>query len=82
MQIDGTLLAPADPGQWPEFSKELRFVRISNVSNFSITGNGVIDGSGAAWWAKGSSDKQRPPLLGVTDSEHVSISSLTLIGGP
>jgi polygalacturonase len=82
LQVDGTLLAPPDPDQWPPFTKALHFVRIVRATNFSISGAGAIDGSGAAWWAKGSSDKARPPLVGIEDSTFVSVTSLTLKNSP
>ena len=54
------------------FSKELRFIRIANITGFRVTGAGTVDGNGADWWAmaranehRPSLSKARPPLVGV-----------------
>ena len=88
LRVEGTVLATPMGAGWPPFTSELRFIRISNATGFELTGNGTIDGQGAAWWAMAranphtpSVSKARPPLVGVGSVQHLRVSQITLPAG-
>ena len=89
LRVEGTVLATPMGAGWPPFTSELRFIRISNATGFELTGNGTIDGQGAAWWAMAranphtpSVSKARPPLVGVGSVQHLRVSQITLQNSP
>ena len=89
MHVEGTILAHKMGPEWPAFTKELRFIRLSNISGFKLTGAGVVDGQGEAWWEMArknehspSISKARPPLVGVDSVNGLIINSITLRNSP
>ncbi|KAJ8451620.1 hypothetical protein Cgig2_018254 [Carnegiea gigantea] len=49
LKIDGTIVAPPEISSWSE-SELLEWINIKWVQNFTIQGNGLIDGRGSEWW--------------------------------
>lgn len=49
IQIDGTLLAPPKVGSWQE-SSLFQWINFKWIQNFTIQGNGIVDGQGSEWW--------------------------------
>ena len=58
----GAILRMLPYGSFPDTSD---FIYGKNLSNISITGSGVLDGQGAAWWAAYNADNSisRPPAM-------------------
>ncbi|KAK9751066.1 hypothetical protein RND81_02G239000 [Saponaria officinalis] len=54
LQIDGTILAPPKINSWPKTGL-FQWINIKWVQNFTIQGNGVIDGQGSQWWVSSQS---------------------------
>ncbi|KAH7859993.1 hypothetical protein Vadar_007963 [Vaccinium darrowii] len=48
IQVQGTVLAPADPAE----VKADGWLTIGNVDQFTLSGNGILDGQGATAWAQ------------------------------
>jgi hypothetical protein len=61
------------------------FISAERAHNIVLTGGGVIDGDGAAWWAAFRADKNmphRPYLVRFTGCALVRVSDLTLVNSP
>lgn len=50
MQIEGTIVAPDEPGDWDPKSMR-NWLSFYNLTTALFQGKGVIDGSGHKWWA-------------------------------
>lgn len=50
LQIDGTLLAPPSVASWSK-SSLFQWINLKWVSDFTIQGNGTLDGQGSSWWS-------------------------------
>ncbi|CAJ1972406.1 unnamed protein product [Sphenostylis stenocarpa] len=62
IQIDGTIKAPANPGD----VGSTRWFKISYVSSVTLSGSGVLDGQGAAAWKQNQCSKNfNCKLLGM-----------------
>lgn len=66
-------------------------VSAKNASNLAITGAGVIDGNGAAWWKMArsiknagvmGSDHPRPRLIVFDHCRHVRVEGITIQNSP
>jgi polygalacturonase len=91
-----TLLGSADHGDYPpktEFREPglQSLVSATNASNVTITGDGVIDGTGKTWWemartVKNSgvmgSDHPRPRLVVFDHCKHVLVEGVTIQNSP
>lgn len=56
-----------------------------NLENVSVTGRGVVDGCGQAWWQAFNDDKlayPRPRLISFTDCRNVLIEGITAVNSP
>lgn len=99
LQIDAgtTLLGSSDVAKYPirEDAKwrRMALLHADGVQNLRITGGGVIDGSGAVFWAlarehrvagdtSGSGGFPRPMLLDITESQHLTFDHITLQNSP
>lgn len=91
-----TLLGSTDHADYPAI-REFRapglqaLVSATNATNVSITGEGIIDGSGESWWKmawaiKGSgilgTDHPRPRLVVFDHCKHVLIEGVTIQNSP
>ena len=56
----------------------LPFIYAYQVDNVSVTGGGIIDGNGSAWWSKGLIANKRPRLFVFAYSTNINISYITL----
>lgn len=56
----------------------------SASSHVAITGNGTIDGQGAAWWTayEAGTISVRPRLIQFTKTTHVLVQGVTLLNSP
>ncbi|HVT79399.1 MAG TPA: glycosyl hydrolase family 28 protein, partial [Phycisphaerae bacterium] len=53
------------------------------AKNFALTGQGVIDGEGAPWWAAfRANGLRRPYLIRLANCDRVLVSGLTLLNSP
>jgi polygalacturonase len=91
-----TLLGSADHGDYPpktEFREPglQSLVSATNASNVTITGDGVIDGTGTTWWAMArtvkdagvmGSDHPRPRLVVFDHCKHVVVEGVTIQNSP
>jgi polygalacturonase len=98
LQLDKgvTLLGSADHGDYPaktEFREPglQSLVSATNASNVTITGEGVIDGSGETWWQMAravkdagvmGSDHPRPRLVVFDHCKHVVVEGVTIQNSP
>lgn len=99
LQIDAgtTLLGSTALTKYP-IREDARWRRVAllhadRVENLRITGGGIIDGSGAVFWAlarehrvvgdtSGSGGFPRPMLLDITESKHLTFDHITLQNSP
>jgi polygalacturonase/pectin methylesterase-like acyl-CoA thioesterase len=84
LQIDGGAILRALPlGTYP--NPNTHFITVaSGSSNVAITGNGTIDGQGAAWWTAFDAGQitSRPRLVQFTKTTNVLITGVTLLNSP
>ncbi|MGH8024388.1 MAG: glycoside hydrolase family 28 protein [Limisphaerales bacterium] len=60
-------------------------ITVSHAHDVEISGNGVIDGQGAAWWSAFRSNPRmthRPYMIKITDCSRVLVSGVTLQNSP
>ena len=64
----------------------LPFIGITNCSNFTMTGDGLLDGHGLKWWNKWVFDPphnvKRPKLVVIDTCRHVLIENIRAINSP
>ena len=99
LQIDegATLLGSTDVADYPIREdapwRRVALLHADHVTNLRITGGGIIDGSGAVFWAlakthrvagdtSGSGGFPRPMLLDMTESQHLAFDHITLQNSP
>jgi polygalacturonase len=98
--IEGTLLASTNSSLFPPIPEVPSYpcdrdrcfplrhnplLLLFNVSNVQISGNGIIDGQGADWWARHNARKTthgRPRLLQTMYCQDLVISNITLKDSP
>src|SRR5262249_41273109 len=85
---------PLIPSPWEGPDKKMMrsILEGSNLHNVTITGKGVIDGNGAAWWAlvdawkqakpRPKDGPQRPKMLNIVSSDHIRIAGVTFKDSP
>jgi hypothetical protein len=80
LENNALLLGVADESAYPgKHHLEMGFIRIHNVSNVSIIGEGVIDGNGGhKVFQKGNNGSSRPFLVHCRDSRNITIKGVTL----
>lgn len=92
VEKDAVLLGSTDQGDYPK-ALEMRhqavepLLSVTNATNVTIQGGGVIDGQGRVWWdyVKGvknegvlGTDHPRPMLLFIDHSKHVNVEDVTI----
>ncbi|KAJ8759016.1 hypothetical protein K2173_003254 [Erythroxylum novogranatense] len=91
LQIDGTLLAPAEVGQWPK-SSLFQWLNFKWLNNFTIQGSGTVDGQGSEWWnpskayyiqkrSKHITD-MKPTALRFYASCNVTVRDINILNSP
>ena len=89
---DAVLLASTDHGDYPKAMTMRQhaikpLLSVTNATNVTIQGGGVIDGQGRVWWdyVKGvkdsgvlGTDHPRPMLLFIDHSKHVKVENVTI----
>lgn len=93
-QIDGTIVAPPEVSSWPK-SGIFQWINIKWVQNFTIQGNGVVDGQGYEWWSSSSQysknqkryhskhvPKMKPTALRFYGSNNVNVRDITIVNSP
>jgi polygalacturonase len=92
VEKDAVLLGSADREDYPKAVRMRQqtveaLIAITNASNVTIKGGGVIDGQGKVWWdyVKGvkdsgvlGTDHPRPMLLLMDHSQHVVVEDVTI----
>ena len=83
IRVEGTVTAPADPAAWPIPPPDA-FVTVSDFSNLTLGGGGIINGSGAAWWAVRRRDPSRfaPVLVKLSRGTGARVGRLLLLDSP
>ncbi|OMO78244.1 Glycoside hydrolase, family 28 [Corchorus capsularis] len=76
VQIDGTIVAPAEPENWDPNLPRL-WLDFSKLQGVAFQGNGVIDGSGRKWWAS-SCKKNKTNALTIESSSSIKVKGLTI----
>ncbi|XP_040376730.1 probable polygalacturonase At1g80170 isoform X1 [Oryza brachyantha] len=64
VQIQGTIVAPEEPSEWDAASQRL-WLLFSGLAGARIQGGGVVDGSGAKWWANSCKIDRSKPCKGA-----------------
>jgi polygalacturonase len=100
LEKNATLLAspvPADylkhGGNWLEARSSGEFTPFiggSDLTNVTITGNGIIDGNGAVWWPEAEKARRRvsgytlprPNLIGINRAKNLRLDGIRLINSP
>jgi polygalacturonase len=94
VQLDAgaTLLATDDPADFAGSRSNyfIPFVSGKNLHDVTITGQGIIDGSGAKWWIPAEAARQktpgytlpRPNLVVLTGCTNLRIENITLQNSP
>ncbi|KAL3641846.1 hypothetical protein CASFOL_012661 [Castilleja foliolosa] len=86
VQIEGTIVAPSDPETWDPTSPRTWLV-FNNLTRFVIQGLGVVEGSGAKWWANSCKKNKSnpcisaPTALTIDSSSAVKMKGLTIQNG-
>ncbi|ONK79171.1 uncharacterized protein A4U43_C01F3650 [Asparagus officinalis] len=93
LQIDGTLLAPPSVASWSK-SSLFQWINLKWVSDFTIQGNGTLDGQGSSWWSLSatpqSTNKEttssplemRPTVLRFYASCNIMVRNIHIINSP
>jgi polygalacturonase len=94
VQLDAgaTLLATDDPADFAGSKPNsfIPFVGGKNLHDVTITGQGIIDGSGAKWWIPAEAARQktpgytlpRPNLVVLTGCTNLRVENITLQNSP
>jgi polygalacturonase len=81
------------PGDWLKAKSGIEFnpfIGGQNLQDVTLTGSGVIDGGGAAWWPEAEKARQikpgytlpRPNLIVLEQSTNVRVENITLQNSP
>ncbi|KMS97400.1 hypothetical protein BVRB_6g155490 [Beta vulgaris subsp. vulgaris] len=93
LQINGKIIAPPKVSSWPK-SGLFQWINIKWVQNFTIQGNGVVDGQGSEWWTSFSSttNKKRyqprrvpsmkPTALRFYGSNNIKVRDIMITNSP
>ena len=79
LKIDrgATLVISDNRDKWPNSKHAISGTHLSNIA---VTGDGLIDGQGKVWWEH--RDNFRPEIINFGHTNHVLISSITIINPP
>jgi polygalacturonase len=81
----GAVLRMLPMGKYPGgTSSPENFITGDKLHDVAITGGGVFDGQGAAWWpfAKTDKDAKRPKMITPSNCERLLIEGITLSNSP
>ncbi|XP_057757621.1 polygalacturonase At1g48100-like [Arachis stenosperma] len=70
-QVDGTLMAPDGPENWPEEDKRNQWLVFYKLDQMILNGTGIIQGNGEQWWDLPCKPHRSPkgePVSGPCDS--------------
>ncbi|GLT46425.1 hypothetical protein SLA2020_201750 [Shorea laevis] len=86
LQIDGTLLAPPKISSWTKYSL-FQWINFKWVHNFTIQGNGAVDGQGSSWWKANSKkfkhiSNMKPTAIRFYASYNVTVRDIKIINSP
>ena len=81
------------PGDWLKAKSSgefFSFISGQNLRDVTLTGSGVIDGGGAAWWGEAEKARQitpgytlpRPNLVSLEQSTNILVENITLQNSP
>ncbi len=87
LQVDSGAELQAEPmANYPGEggSSVSNFISGSNLTNFEITGTGIIDGNGSAWWTAYNANNNigRPRLINITGSNLLLVQNIKLQNSP
>ncbi|XP_076955535.1 putative polygalacturonase At1g80170 [Bidens hawaiensis] len=83
VQIDGNIVAPNEPKNWDPKNPR-NWLYFSNLTGVVFQGHGVIDGSGAKWWAASCKKNKTNPCVGaptaltIDQSSNIEVNGLTV----
>ncbi|KAB1999142.1 hypothetical protein ES319_D12G140300v1 [Gossypium barbadense] len=83
-QIDGTLMPPDGPEEWPKNNSKRQWLVFYRVNQMSLQGGGAIDGRGQKWWdlpCKPHKGINATTLPGPCDSPVVSDDCVSVGSG-
>jgi polygalacturonase len=92
LDVGATLLATDDPADFAGSTSNsfIPFVSGKKLHDVTITGQGIIDGSGAKWWIPAEAARQktpgytlpRPNLVVLTGCTNLRVENITLQNSP
>ncbi|XP_057861791.2 polygalacturonase [Cryptomeria japonica] len=86
--VEGTIVAPPDPANW---NNRLTWFYFQKLQQFTLSGNGTINGQGQAWWLQCRTknihhayctDTNRPTAIQFNDCSGLEISGLSIVNSP
>ncbi|BFG36745.1 hypothetical protein CerSpe_230190 [Prunus speciosa] len=88
-QIDGTLVPPDGPKQWPQNTNKQDWLLFKGVHGMLMQGNGLINGRGEKWWdlpckphKGGSGPCDSPSIIRFSKGSDLSVQGLRLENSP
>ncbi|KAJ7448953.1 glycoside hydrolase family 28 protein [Mycena latifolia] len=83
-QIEGTLKLSNDLTFWNGKSTIISISAINGARMRSVTGTGIVDGTGAPYWTQFTADStyKRPKLVTISGSSGITISNLRFTNPP
>ncbi|CAM6024844.1 unnamed protein product [Sphagnum balticum] len=80
LEVDGLVVAPKSPSAWKSSGASAHWIQFTDCTRFTLQGNGIFDGSGAAFWAKGGSS--RPMAIRFLRATNVQVLGITIRNSP
>jgi len=85
--VNGAILKAIRYGVYPKSGDTVsvpHFIYSTGLTNVKITGSGVIEGQGNAWWAayKANNSLARPALIYFIKSKSIEVSGITIQNAP
>ncbi|XP_031499127.1 polygalacturonase At1g48100-like [Nymphaea colorata] len=94
LKIDGVIMGPSDLSDWPHKGL-LQWINLMWVHDFTIRGNGIVDGRGSHWWEEPESLFQestyrkskiipdtKPTAIRFYGSQNVTVRDISIVNSP
>ncbi|CAN6453211.1 unnamed protein product [Victoria cruziana] len=94
LKIDGVIMGPSELSDWPHQGL-LQWINLMWVHDFTIRGNGIVDGRGSNWWEDRESLLQelsskkskifpdtKPTAIRFYGSQNVTVRDISIVNSP